>query len=51
MIELVGGTSFTHSFNPYAYFGHSWSYFEGALRLSAFSILGVLRLSANLSYV
>ena len=24
-IKLVGGTSFTHSFNPYAYFGHSWS--------------------------
>ena len=26
MIKLVGGT--THSFNPYAYFGHSWSYFD-----------------------
>jgi hypothetical protein len=28
MIELVDGTSSTHSFNPYAYFGHSWSYFD-----------------------
>ena len=28
MIELVDGTSSAHSFNPYAYFGHSWSYFD-----------------------
>ena len=28
MIKLVDGTSSTHSFNPYAYFGHSWSYFD-----------------------
>jgi hypothetical protein len=28
MIKLVGGTSSAHSFNPYAYFGHSWSYFD-----------------------
>ena len=27
-VKLVGGTSSTHSFNPYAYFGHSWSYFD-----------------------
>ena len=27
MIKLVGGTS-AHSCNPYAYFGHSWSYFD-----------------------
>jgi hypothetical protein len=26
-IKHVGGTS-AHSFNPYAYFGHSWSYFD-----------------------
>jgi hypothetical protein len=28
MIKLVDGTSSTHSFNPYAYFGHLWSYFD-----------------------
>ena len=28
MIKLVDGTSSTHSFNPYAYYGHSWSYFD-----------------------
>ena len=28
MIKLVDGTSSTHSFNPEAYFGHSWSYFD-----------------------
>jgi gamma-glutamyl:cysteine ligase YbdK (ATP-grasp superfamily) len=28
MIKLVGGTSSTHEFNPYAYFGHSLSYFD-----------------------
>ena len=28
MIKLVDGTSSTHSFNPYTYFGHSWSYFD-----------------------
>ena len=27
-IKLVDGTSSAHSFNPYAYFGHSWSYFD-----------------------
>ena len=25
-IKLVGGT--VHSFNPYVYFGHSWSHFD-----------------------
>ena len=28
MIKLVDGTSSAHSFNPYAYFGHSQSYFD-----------------------
>ena len=28
MIKLADRTSSTHSFNPYAYFGHSWSYFD-----------------------
>ena len=28
MIKLMDGTSSAHSFNPYAYFGHSWSYFD-----------------------
>jgi hypothetical protein len=28
MIKLVDGTCSAHSFNPYAYFGHSWSYFD-----------------------
>ena len=28
MIKLVNGTSSAHSFNPSAYFGHSWSYFD-----------------------
>ena len=28
MIKLVGGTSSTHSFNPYANLCHSWSYFD-----------------------
>ena len=28
MIKLMGGTSSAHSFNPYVYFGHSWSYFD-----------------------
>ena len=28
MIKLVAGTSSAHSFNPYVYFGHSWSYFD-----------------------
>ena len=28
MIKLVDGISSAHSFNPYAYFGHSWSYFD-----------------------
>ena len=27
-IKLVGGTSSSHSFNPYAYFDHLWSYFD-----------------------
>ena len=27
-IKLVGGTSSAHSFDPYEYFGHSWSYFD-----------------------
>ena len=28
MIKLMDGTSSAHSFNPYAYFGHSWSYID-----------------------
>jgi hypothetical protein len=28
MIKLMDRTSSGHSFNPYAYFGHSWSYFD-----------------------
>ena len=28
MIKLLGGTSSAHSFNPYAYFGHSWFHFD-----------------------
>ena len=28
MIKLVGGTCSAHLFNPYAYFGHLWSYFD-----------------------
>ena len=28
MIKLVDGTSSAHSFSPYAYFGHSWSYLD-----------------------
>jgi len=28
MIRLVDGTSSAHLFNPYAYFGHLWSYFD-----------------------
>jgi hypothetical protein len=24
----MDGTSSAHSFNPYAYFGHSWSYID-----------------------
>ena len=28
MIKLVDRTSSAHQFNPYAYFGHSWSYFD-----------------------
>jgi hypothetical protein len=28
MIKLMDGASSAHSFNPYAYFGHSWSYFD-----------------------
>ena len=28
MLKLVDGTSSAHSYNPYAYFGHSWSYFD-----------------------
>ena len=27
-IKLVDGTSYAHSFKPYAYFGHSWFYFD-----------------------
>ena len=27
-IKLVGGKSSAHTFNPCAYFGHSWSYFD-----------------------
>ena len=27
-IKLVGGTNSAHSFNPYAYFSHSWSYVD-----------------------
>ena len=40
MIKLVGGTSSPHSFNPYAYFGHSWSYFDiQNLRLAILYVL------------
>ena len=28
MIKLMDGTSSAYSFNPYAYIGHSWSYFN-----------------------
>ena len=28
IIKLMDGTSSAHSFNPYVYFGHSWSYFD-----------------------
>ena len=28
MIKLVDGASSAHLFNPYAYFGHLWFYFE-----------------------
>ena len=28
IIKLMDGTSSAHSFNPSAYFGHSWSYFD-----------------------
>ena len=28
MIKLADGTSSSHSLNPDAYFGHSWSYFD-----------------------
>ena len=28
MIKLVDGARSAHSFNHYAYFGHSWSYFD-----------------------
>ena len=28
MIKLMDGASSAHLFNPYAYFGHSWSYFD-----------------------
>ena len=28
LVKLVDRTSSVHSFNPYAYFGHSWSYFD-----------------------
>ena len=27
-IKLYGGTSYAHSFIPYAYFGHLWSHFD-----------------------
>jgi len=28
LIKVVDGTSSAHSFNPYAYFRYSWSYFD-----------------------
>ena len=28
MIKLVDGASSAHLFNPYAYFGHLWFYFD-----------------------
>ena len=28
MIKLLDRTSSTHSFNPYVFLGHSWSYFD-----------------------
>ena len=40
-ITLVGGIA--HSFNSYAYFGHSWSYFDiQNLRLAMLYIFGLL---------
>ena len=43
MIKLVDGTSSPHSFNPYAYFGHSWSYFDiQNLRLAILYLFSLL---------
>jgi hypothetical protein len=43
MIKLVDRTSSTHSFYPYAYFGHLWSYFDiQNLRLVILYILHTL---------
>jgi hypothetical protein len=50
MIKLVDGTSSAHSFNPCAYFGHSWSYFDiQNLRLVILYLL--YRLSKFLIYI
>ena len=38
MIKLVDGTSSDHSFNPYAYFGHSWSYFDNSKSTISYTI-------------
>ena len=49
MIKVVDGTSSTHSFNPYAYFGHEWSYFDiQNLRLA---ILYIHTLSLNITCI
>ena len=49
MIKLVDGTSSAHSFNPYAYFGHEWSYFDiQNLRLA---ILYIHTLSLNITCI
>ena len=48
MIKLVDGTSSTHSFNRYAYFGHSWSYFDiQNLRLVILYLLGHLNFASR----
>ena len=44
MIKLVGGTCSAHSLNPYAYFGHSWSYFDiPNLRLVILYLVNIMR--------
>ena len=48
MIKLVDGTSSAHSFNPNAYFGHSWSYFDiQNLRLLILYLVNVKRLESQ----
>ena len=48
MIKLVDGTSSAHSFNPNAYFRHSWSYFDiQNLRLLILYLVNVKRLESQ----